>query len=139
MRKIIKNKVYNTMTAQYIGAYLGQWESSSHWLREELYKKRTGEYFLYAEGGPGSPYGDGGEASEEIKPLNFEDAKKWGKKHLDPVAYDAEFEIDQNDGNLTRLHALIPGSLHSKLEETASRSGANKTEIVIEALEEFLK
>lgn len=139
MRKILKNKVYDTATAQYIGAYLGQWENETRWFREELYKKRTGEYFLYSEGGADSPHGKDGDVSEEITPLSFENAKLWGEKRLDPNVCDMEFGIDHDDDAMVRLHVQIPSSLNDYLETERSRSGVSKSEIVIEALENYLQ
>lgn len=130
MRKIIKNKVYDTATAQYIGAYLGDWEDSSRWRREELYKKRTGEYFLYSEGH---------EEPEKITPLGFNEAKEWGSKHLEKIEYEIEFEVAQDDNAVTRLHVEIPTSLNDRLELERSKIGASKAEVVIEALENYLQ
>lgn len=130
MRKIIKNKVYDTATAQYIGAYLGDWEDSTRWRREELYKKRTGEYFLYSEGH---------EEPEKITPLDFDEAKRWGKDHLEEVEFEIEFEVASDDNAVTRLHVEIPTSLNDRLELERSKMGASKAEVVIEALENYLQ
>lgn len=130
MKKIIKNKVYDTATAQYIGAYLGDWEDASRWRREELYKKRTGEYFLYSEGH---------ETPETITPLSFDEAKEWGRKHLEGVEYEIEFEVAADDNAVTRLHVEIPASLNDRLELERSKIGASKAEVVIEALENYLQ
>lgn len=130
MKKIIKNKVYDTATAQYIGAYLGDWEDASRWRREELYKKRTGEYFLYSEGH---------EMPEKITPLSFDEAKRWGKDHLEEIEFEIEFEVAQDDNAVTRLHVEIPASLNDRLELERSKMGASKAEVVIEALENYLQ
>lgn len=130
MKKIIKNKVYDTVTAQYIGAYLGDWEDSSRWRREELYKKRTGEYFLYSEGH---------DAPEAITPLSFDAAKEWGRKHLEGVEYEIEFEVAKDDNAMTRLHVEIPASLNDRLELERSKMGVSKAEVVIDALENYLQ
>lgn len=130
MKKIIKNKVYDTSTAQYIGAYLGDWEDSSRWRREELYKKRTGEYFLYSEGH---------EIPETITPLSFDEAKGWGKRHLEGIEYEIEFEVAKDDNAMTRLHVEIPASLNDRLELERSKIGVSKAEVVIEALENYLQ
>ena len=129
MKKIIKNKVYDTATAQYIGAYLGDWEDSSRWRREELYKKRTGEYFLYSEGH---------EEPEKIAPLSFDEAKEWGRKHLEGIEYEIEFEVAKEDNVVTRLHVEIPASLNDRIELERSRMGVSKAEVVIDALENYL-
>ena len=98
MKKIINGKMYNTETAKYIDyAAEGACDSfnSYHW-REELYKKRTGEYFIFGEGGASSRwrcevergcYSDGW----GFKPLTDDEAKEWLEKYGDPDVYIAEF------------------------------------------------
>lgn len=129
MKKVINNKVYDTGTAEYIGTYLGDWEDKSKWLREELYKKRTGEYFLYSEGA---------ETPEKITPLSFEEAKQWGENHLEGIEYEVQFEVDQSEDGIKRLHAGIPTSLYDRLELECSRMGVSKSELVTDALENYL-
>lgn len=129
MKKVIKNKVYDTATAQYIGAYLGDWEDSFRWRREELYKKRTGEYFLYSEGH---------ETLETINPLSFDEAKEWGRRHLEGIEYEIEFEVAKDDKATTHLHVEIPASLNDQLELERSKMGVSKSEVVIDALENYL-
>ena len=53
MKKIINGKLYDTETAKLIGrSYHGEGPRDFRHYSEELYRKRTGEYFLYGEGGP---------------------------------------------------------------------------------------
>ena len=48
MKKIINNKMYNTETATEVASYdNGCYLSDFRHFREELYRKRTGEFFLY--------------------------------------------------------------------------------------------
>ena len=56
MKKIINNKLYDTDTAKRLG-YDGGGDGFDSWT-EELYKKRTGEYFIYGEGGARTRYGE---------------------------------------------------------------------------------
>lgn len=82
MRKIIDGKMYDTATATLIAEH--QYSSPREWdyENEELYLKKSGEWFLFGEGGSYSKYGKkcdpnhwcGGEA---IKPLTEQEAKKW--------------------------------------------------------------
>lgn len=46
MKKIINGKKYDTSTAKYLGEYDFGYQSSFNWYREELYEKKTGEFFL---------------------------------------------------------------------------------------------
>ncbi len=83
MRRIINGKKYDTDTADFIdetGNNLPQ--SNFRWMEEELYKKKTGEFFLAGEGGPLSKYGircDNNtlSGSHKITPLTIDEAKEW--------------------------------------------------------------
>lgn len=89
MRDIIKGKMYNTETANYIGyARSKEGVTSFNWYRESLYQKKTGEFFLAGEGNAMSKYarsvGSGfcWEAGEGIIPLSLEEAKEWVTENL---------------------------------------------------------
>lgn len=95
MKKIINGKKYNTQTAEYMGGYeanLGQFE----YVSEDLYRKRTGEFFLYGEGGPASKYAEAIDMNSwsggsEITPLTEVEAKRWAEAHLDADEYEEIF------------------------------------------------
>ena len=57
MKKIINGKKYNTETAKEVGyrSSGGSTSDFSYWC-QTLYRKRTGEFFLYGEGGPMTSY-----------------------------------------------------------------------------------
>ena len=57
MKKIIKGKVYDTDTAQKVAEYSNNYPRSDlHFYEEELYRKKTGEFFLYGSGNAASKY-----------------------------------------------------------------------------------
>lgn len=96
MKKIINGKRYDTDTARLIGStgysYAG---NSAYWL-EELYLKKTGEFFLYGEGGSRSKYARRTGQNEcsggwEIRPLSPEEARKWAEEHLNADKYERVF------------------------------------------------
>lgn len=92
MQKIINGKLYNTDTATYIGSYeYGEGGDFSH-VHETLYQKKTGELFLYGEGGPMTRYAKAcGDNSwgfgETIIPQCEFDAKEWVAEHCDAEVY----------------------------------------------------
>lgn len=49
----INNKIYNTRTAKLIGEWRVKGDSTDdpQFTQETLYRKKTGEYFLFCEGG----------------------------------------------------------------------------------------
>lgn len=102
MKKIIKGRKYDTATAKEIAcdSYNGSC-SDFHWWEETLYKKRTGEFFLYGQGGAMSKYAEscrqnswGGGSG--IIPLTLDEAKKWAEDHVDGDTYEEIFgEVEE--------------------------------------------
>lgn len=94
MKKIINGKLYDTYTAKIVamvntnGVYS---RNDFRWQEERLCKKKTGEFFLYGEGGPMTKYaepdGNGTRWGERIIPLTVDDAKHFVEKHCDVDTY----------------------------------------------------
>jgi len=91
MEKIINGKQYNTRTAKFVGQTSQGIAGGLNYWWEELYKKRTGEFFLQGYGGPMSKYNEC-EYGHEIRPLSLKEAKKWVEKHLDSEMYKEIFD-----------------------------------------------
>jgi len=88
MKRVINGKKYNCETARCIGFFESRLSQSDFgYLEEELYLKKTGEYFLAGEGhgltkyrsscGNSSGYGYG------IIPISRKEALEWASYHLD--------------------------------------------------------
>lgn len=96
MKKIINGKMYNTETAKELGGYWnGYSEGDFYFLKETLYLKKSGEYFLHGEGGAASKYwkrfGDGRIGDNVIIPFSEEEAKEWAVEYLSADEYEALF------------------------------------------------
>lgn len=96
MKKIINGKMYNTETAKEIGSWSNNRSYSDFsYCEETLYLKKTGEYFLFGEGGPMTRYaercGDMLCDGSEIHPMTEEQAKRWAEQRLDADEYIAAF------------------------------------------------
>ena len=92
MKKIIDGKLYNTETAKKIASYWnGYPRGDFKYVSKVLYQKKTGEYFLYAKGGPMTEYAEpvwgGMTYGEVIIPYTEEEAKDWAVRHLDADEY----------------------------------------------------
>ena len=102
MKRIINKKLYDTETARAIGAWdNGKYGNDFGRLLEILYRKKTGEFFLYGEGGHMTKYArSAGNNSwiggEEIIPLTVEAAREWAEEHLTADEYMREFEVEQD-------------------------------------------
>lgn len=84
MKKVINGKSYDTEKARLLNSFDTSDRSSFAWYREELYIKRTGEYFLFGEGHAASPYGRAVTRTErapgeDIRPLTMEEARQWAE------------------------------------------------------------
>mgnify|MGYP006972691523 CR=1 FL=1 len=92
MKRIINGRLYDTDTAKEIGWYdNGFGGGDFRYYYESLYRKRTGEYFLYGSGGPMSKYSEsyGSTTSgiSEIIPFTEGEAMEWAVKHMDADSY----------------------------------------------------
>lgn len=101
MKKIINGRKYDTETAKEIGYWSNGYPCGNfNWCQETLYKKKTGEYFLYGEGGALTQYSrdtwDGRTGSSQIIPMTEESAKEWAVEHLECDEYEALFgEVEE--------------------------------------------
>ena len=102
MKKIINGKMYNTETAKLIASCdngLGCHEL--YYVCEELYKKKTGEFFLLGTSGSGGMYAQPAEggfsaSGSEIIPYTVGKAKKWLEENASADAYIAAFgEVEE--------------------------------------------
>ena len=113
MKKIINGKRYDTNTAKLIGeaSYINR--TDFHYWTEELYQKRTGEFFIYGKGGPASRYSrstgqNSWSGGEKIIPLTINEAKEWAEKYLDGDEYEELFQVEEDK---TLISAWIPDSV----------------------------
>lgn len=143
MKKIINGKLYDTSTAKLIGA---DGSNGSHsdfdYFEETLYKKRTGEYFLYGYGGPRSRYSEClGDNSwgwgEAIIPLSFAKAREWAEEHLSVDDYAGAFGMP--DEGTDALHVELPAPLMARIKNNAAERRQSLKEYLTEVLSEYLK
>lgn len=103
MVAIISGRKYNTETATAVGEWgNGLERTNSDYCIEILYKKKTGEYFLYGRGGATSKYREADLRwknwtwGEKIEPFSEEEAKKWAEEHLSAKKYEEIFgEVEE--------------------------------------------
>lgn len=127
MKKIIGGKLYNTDTARRLASWdNGEYYSSFDLVCEALYQKKTGEFFIYGEGGARTKYAkctsnlwSGGEA---ILPVSYEDARKWAEEHISADMYEEIFgKISEDDSR-----ACVNMSLSVANIDHAKRAAAKK-------------
>lgn len=98
MEKIIKGKRYNTDTAKKIYWWLDENlpQNDLSFYQEGLFRKKTGEYFLYGYGNARSKYaqsigGNSWSGSEKITPLTEAEAREWMERHAPSDECEAAF------------------------------------------------
>lgn len=131
MKKIIDGKLYNTETAKQIGTWSnsGSWRDFSH-MEETLYQKRTGEFFLFGEGGPMSKYAESAGQNQwtggsKIIPLDWESAREWAEEHLDADDYQEIFgEIAEDESRTVVTLSLSVGALE-RAKRAAAQAGVS--------------
>lgn len=135
MKKVINRKLYDTATAAEIGWWCNDLDQRDFgYIEETLYRKRTGEYFLYGYGGGLTQYAElyngASTAGERIIPLTFDAAQQWGEEKLDGDTYIAEFGEPEEEEGTDKIAMTIT---ISKAKATALRHAAQKAGISISA------
>ena len=144
MKKVIRGRLYDTETAQEIGSTYGGGENSRdfHYWEEKLFRKRTGEYFLYCFGGAMSKYGvwrgNSGCSGERIKPLSYEEAKDWAENALDGDEWVKEFGEPAENGDKTLINFSITKGAADLLKREAQRRDMSASALIEWLIREHL-
>lgn len=95
MKRIINGRKYDTDTATELCEYSYAYLSDFSYLHEVLYKKKTGEFFIYGEGGPCSPYHESDGRSQ------------WGSKEIVPISEGKAIEFVEKHGTVELYEELF--------------------------------
>lgn len=142
MKKVIQGVLCDTSTAKHLGSvsYLGV-RDFAHW-SEELYRTKSGKYFLYGEGGPASRYAvtigqNEWSGGEKIQLLSRETAMEWAEEHLDGDEYVAAFGNPEETEKAMSI--VLPTKARERLEDLKRESGMTFSEIIARAIEGYQK
>ena len=141
MRKVINGKRYDTDTAtSYGSAYYSNCTDLYFW-EETLYQKRTGEFFLYGEGGAASKYAErigqnNWSGGARIIPLSLESAQKWVEKYLTAEKYEEIFGKTADDETRKALNLSLPVDTIKKLRQNATERGISVSDLICELAEQ---
>lgn len=130
MKQIIKGKLYNTDSAKLVAcAYSDADCTSFTFWSEDLYLKKTGEYFLHGSGGPMSKYAvtisdnewNGG---AKIIPMSYEAARKWAEENLSGEKYIELFgELSESEDGNEIMTISVPSGIAKKIRTEAQQAG----------------
>ena len=143
MKKIINGRQYDTDKARQLGVD-GGGDGFSAW-SEELYQKRTGEYFIYGEGGPMTKYAkstgqNSWSGGSKIIPLSAENARKWAEEHLDADDYIELFgEPEESPDERVTLCVQIQADLDILIRRQAAERGISLSAYINDALAKAVK
>lgn len=140
MKKIIEGKLYDTETAREVGCDSYSNRRDFHYWSETLFKKRTGEFFLYGEGGAASKYSvscgqNEWRGGEKIIPLSYKAAQEWAEEHLDADDYQAIFGEISEDGEDVMISVKLPAAVDAKVRRMAAEKGISLTAMIISLVE----
>lgn len=145
MNKIIRGKRYNTETAKLVGTWeANEPENSDFWEKEELYQKRSGEFFLIGQGGAQTQYARfsmGGESKPgiELRPIEPEEASDWAEEHLTADEYEALFGPVAEDGSRGRITLTLLNSTIDTVRREAQRRKMNFNEYLEKLIAQQMK
>jgi hypothetical protein len=137
MKKIINGKLYDTETAKEIGRHsYGEGQRDFRHYTEILYRKRTGEYFIWGEGGPMSRYSKSvgmneWTGSERITPMDYKAAREWAEEHMDAEDYQAEFgEVSEGGDERTVLSISLDAATADRIRKQAQEAGLSISALI---------
>lgn len=137
MKKVINGKLYDTTTAKRLAFATANCSCSDfgYW-EEELYRKKTGEYFLYGSGGAMTKYAKVVETNnwcsgEEVIPMTYQMARKWAEENLESNEYIRLFG-DPGEGDETRqiITVSLPSDTVAKIRREAESSGKTMSDVL---------
>ena len=135
MKKIISGKVYDTDKAEELGIYEYSNPSDFHHISETLYRKRTGEFFIWGAGGPMTKYAravdqNSWSGGQRIMPLTFKEAREWAEEHLGADEYEAIFgEVVEDDTKVLTAFSLTK-TVIDKIKREAAEKGLSMSALV---------
>ncbi len=135
MKKIINNKVYDTETAKFIGRYGYGGYDDLDCIRRTLYRKKNGEFFEHAEGGPNTRYAkqisvSNWSGGEVIKPLSYEEAQKFAEEYLTAEEYENCFGIIEETKECIRKEFTLKVSTVEKIKRLATKRGITMQQFI---------
>lgn len=142
MKKIIDGHKYDTNTAKKIGEESYNCSGDLDFCEEELFRTKSGMYFIHGCGGPQSRYAENVGQNEwaqgsRIIPLSEESAKEWAENALDADEYEAVFgEVEEDTAQIS---ATITADVKSKLDKLKKGTGETTAEIIMRLIENETK
>lgn len=136
MKKIIEGRVYNTETAKLLGEFSYSNSRDFNHFTEELYRTKSGAYFIHGEGGPASRYSKQVEQNswtggQEIRAVSPQGARAWAEANLTADEYAEIFgEPEEAGDERVALNLTVSATTKAKLEKMREDTGKSMSQIV---------
>lgn len=137
MKKVIDGALYDTETAKLLGedSYSSP-RDFRHWV-EELYRTKSGKYFLHGKGGAMTKYAvsvglNEWSGGEKIIPLDLEAAQAWAEEHLDGDEYIKAFGEPEE-----RTTIMMSAATKARLSDIKAKTGKSFGDIIAEAVAKY--
>lgn len=113
MKKVVARKVYDTDTAVLVGSVEMGNKMDGTWFRECLYRKESGEFFLYGEGMSESKYAHRLSVVQSTRgcrfcPIGPLEAYGWVDDHLIGDAYERAYQLLEAGAQVYDLSDVVP-------------------------------
>ena len=143
MKKVLKNKLYDTDRAKLIADVPhNNIRSGEGTCEQHLYQKKNGEFFLWLSGARSEVVSnmalDNGihDRERHFYPISYEQARKWAESELDADAYLSLFGEPEEDSTKTALNIYIRNDTAAKLKAEAGRQGVSIGELIEKMMKE---
>lgn len=138
MKKVIKGAVCNTATAKLLGSFdNGERPGDIGYVKESLYRTKSGIFFLHAEGGAGTRYARQTEpnywrSGEALSIFSLEAAQAWAEEHLDGDEYIKAFGEPEE-----RTTIMLSAATKARLSDIKAKTGKSFGDIIAEAVAKY--
>ena len=136
MKRIINGKRYDTETAEKLAsAYASCSVTDFNYWQEDLYRKRTGEFFLHGEGNANSRYSrridtNSWSGGEKLIPMTVKEAMDWAEKNLDGDEYENIFGEVSETGEKKIVTFSLSLDVIEQIRRQAAEAGCTMSEVI---------
>lgn len=128
MKKVINGKVYNTEKAKLIAEahHDNIKDADGKSLKQWMYQKKTGEYFIYAIGAAielQNIFQHGYKPNAGIYPLTYDQAQKWAERELSADQWESIFGDPEDDDTQVAVNLSMTTKQANELKQSAAKAG----------------
>lgn len=136
MKKVINGKVYNTEKAKLIAEahHDNIKDADGKSLKQWMYQKKTGEYFIYAIGAAielQNIFQHGYKPNAGIYPLTYEQAQRWAEKELTAEHWEEIFGDPEDDDTQVSLNLSMTAKVANMLKQDAAKAGMTVSAYIV--------